>query len=85
MLTIYVGYKILDHICYSICGDQIVTVDEECDDGNLIIGDGCHFCNYSCQDSCLNCVQGECLKCKEITNNFYQIANSVAQIKSIIY
>ncbi|CAD8073425.1 unnamed protein product [Paramecium sonneborni] len=59
------GYNNNDYICQSICGDQIVTNDEQCDDGNLIIGDGCHFCQYSCQDSCLNCIQGVCYNCKE--------------------
>ncbi|CAD8111020.1 unnamed protein product [Paramecium primaurelia] len=28
--------------CYSKCGDGIKTEDEECDDGNNLIGDGCN-------------------------------------------
>ncbi|CAK70472.1 unnamed protein product (macronuclear) [Paramecium tetraurelia] len=56
---------IIDYLCYSICGDTIITEDEQCDDGNLIIGDGCHFCQFSCQDSCLNCLQGICYDCQE--------------------
>ncbi|CAD8101520.1 unnamed protein product [Paramecium sonneborni] len=59
------GYNRIDYLCYSVCGDQIVTNDEDCDDGNLIIGDGCHFCQFSCQDSCLNCIQGVCFDCQE--------------------
>ncbi|CAD8206369.1 unnamed protein product [Paramecium octaurelia] len=54
------GYSLIDNLCYSICGDQILTVDEQCDDGNLIYGDGCHFCQYSCSDSCQNCIDGIC-------------------------
>ncbi|CAD8085623.1 unnamed protein product [Paramecium sonneborni] len=61
--TCKTGYTRIDYLCYSICGDQIVTEDEQCDDGNLILGDGCHFCQYSCQDECLNCIKGICYDC----------------------
>ncbi|CAD8103311.1 unnamed protein product [Paramecium primaurelia] len=76
-LSCEIGYEIFDYICYSICGDQIITIDEECDDGNLIIGDGCHFCQYSCQDSCLNCIKGKCLNCLDN----YQLVISTCQQK----
>ncbi|CAD8183516.1 unnamed protein product [Paramecium octaurelia] len=59
------GYNRIDYLCYSICGDQIITEDEECDDGNLIYGDGCYFCQFNCQDSCLNCLKGICYDCQE--------------------
>ncbi|CAD8083688.1 unnamed protein product [Paramecium primaurelia] len=72
-----IGYEIIDYICYSICGDKIITIDEECDDGNLIIGDGCHFCQYSCQDSCLDCIKGKCLNCLDN----YELVLSVCQLK----
>ncbi|CAD8213751.1 unnamed protein product [Paramecium octaurelia] len=64
-LACQTGYTRIDYLCYSICGDEIVTQDEECDDGNLIIGDGCHFCKFSCQDSCLYCLKGICNYCQE--------------------
>ncbi|CAD8101960.1 unnamed protein product [Paramecium sonneborni] len=54
------GYSLIDKQCYSNCGDQIITDDEQCDDGNLIYGDGCHFCQYSCEDSCQDCINGIC-------------------------
>ncbi|CAK94692.1 unnamed protein product (macronuclear) [Paramecium tetraurelia] len=57
------GYNIIDKLCYSICGDGIVTDDEQCDDGNIIFEDGCHFCQFSCEDSCLNCISGVCYDC----------------------
>ncbi|CAD8090860.1 unnamed protein product [Paramecium sonneborni] len=60
-----IGYENIDNLCYSICGDQIVTNDEDCDDGNLIIGDGCHFCQYSCLHSCQDCIKGKCLNCMD--------------------
>jgi cysteine-rich repeat protein len=28
-------------VCYSVCGDGVVSSDEECDDGNQFSGDGC--------------------------------------------
>ncbi|CAD8092876.1 unnamed protein product [Paramecium primaurelia] len=59
------GYQIIDNLCYTICGDMFITSDEECDDGNLIQQDGCHFCQFSCQDFCLNCINGKCYECKE--------------------
>ncbi|CAK57239.1 unnamed protein product (macronuclear) [Paramecium tetraurelia] len=58
------GYSLIDNLCYSICGDQILTEEEQCDDGNLIYGDGCHFCQYSCSDSCQNCIDGICFNYK---------------------
>ncbi|CAD8130867.1 unnamed protein product [Paramecium sonneborni] len=59
------GYNRIDNLCYSICGDKIITEDEQCDDGNLIIGDGCHNCQFSCQESCIYCIQGVCYDCQE--------------------
>ncbi|CAK79898.1 unnamed protein product (macronuclear) [Paramecium tetraurelia] len=35
-----IGYELRDKQCFTVCGDQIVTPDEECDDGNLTFGDG---------------------------------------------
>ncbi|CAK69158.1 unnamed protein product (macronuclear) [Paramecium tetraurelia] len=62
-LACQLGYDRIDNFCYSICGDGIVTDDEQCDDGNFILGDGCHFCQFNCQDSCLNCISGLCYDC----------------------
>ncbi|CAD8059012.1 unnamed protein product [Paramecium sonneborni] len=59
------GYKQIDYLCYSLCGDKIVTDDEQCDDGNLIYGDGCHFCQFACTDSCLYCIKGICYECQD--------------------
>ena len=30
--------------CQPICGDNLVTLNEDCDDGNLLPDDGCHEC-----------------------------------------
>ncbi|CAD8077810.1 unnamed protein product [Paramecium sonneborni] len=62
-LQCQIGYELRDKQCYTICGDQIVTSHEQCDDANLIHDDGCHFCQYNCQHSCAFCIQGRCLKC----------------------
>ncbi|CAD8104463.1 unnamed protein product [Paramecium primaurelia] len=61
--TCKTGYNRINNICYSICGDKLITEDEECDDGNLIYDDGCHQCKFNCQASCLICVKGVCLDC----------------------
>ncbi|CAD8107708.1 unnamed protein product [Paramecium sonneborni] len=45
--------------CYTLCGDSIISDTEQCDDGNLIDGDGCNNqCfiekNFKCQnDVCI--------------------------------
>ncbi|CAD8079972.1 unnamed protein product [Paramecium sonneborni] len=57
------GYKIIDYLCYSICGDNIVTIDEQCDDGNILYGDGCHQCQFSCSHTCIDCIKGRCQEC----------------------
>ncbi|CAD8189435.1 unnamed protein product [Paramecium pentaurelia] len=58
-------YNRIDNLCYSICGDKIVTEDEECDDGNLKFGDGCHQCSFSCPVFCSDCRKGVCYDCHE--------------------
>ena len=35
------GYTCASGHCISVCGDGVVASDEECDDGDLIDGDGC--------------------------------------------
>ncbi|CAD8130512.1 unnamed protein product [Paramecium sonneborni] len=34
-------FNVLDKYCQPICGDQIKVYNEQCDDGNIIDGDGC--------------------------------------------
>lgn len=41
--------------CDNDCGNGLIESSEECDDGNLILGDGCDFCKASCAAGCLNC------------------------------
>ncbi len=43
------------------CGDMVVTSGEECDDGNLMNGDGCDACKFSCvsTDSARNCTPAD--------------------------
>ncbi|CAK72097.1 unnamed protein product (macronuclear) [Paramecium tetraurelia] len=68
------GYNFVNNRCLSICGDQIVTKEEDCDDGNTIQFDGCFNCkySYSCPQNCNECYQGTCLEC----NDQYQLLNS---------
>ncbi|CAD8127452.1 unnamed protein product [Paramecium sonneborni] len=45
--------------CISKCGDSIKTVEEECDDGNLLSGDGC---NQNCKkEKKFICKDGICI------------------------
>ncbi|CAD8194238.1 unnamed protein product [Paramecium pentaurelia] len=57
-------YPVLD-TCQPICGDQIKTLDEQCDDNNNIYDDGCFDCQFYCFGNCLNCQFGQCLECEE--------------------
>ncbi|CAD8097659.1 unnamed protein product [Paramecium sonneborni] len=66
------GYKFVNNSCLSICGDQVITKEEDCDDGNLRPYDGCFNCKYSCPENCYYCHQGTCLEC----NNQYQLLES---------
>ncbi|CAD8113227.1 unnamed protein product [Paramecium sonneborni] len=51
------------NICKSICGDLVITQNEQCDDGNDYIFDGCHLCQFQCKDHYSYCNQGICCKC----------------------
>lgn len=47
------GYALQGASCVGVCGDGKLALDESCDDGNLISGDGCDSTchvetNYSC-------------------------------------
>lgn len=45
--------------CYTKCGDSIKSQKEECDDGNLVNGDGCDkFCHL---ESKFICKDGLCI------------------------
>ncbi|CAD8182649.1 unnamed protein product [Paramecium octaurelia] len=53
------GYIYLENQCQSICGDGYITLEEECDDGNLLDNDGCnsnclieHY--FICGNTCTN-------------------------------
>ncbi|CAD8212862.1 unnamed protein product [Paramecium pentaurelia] len=59
------GYRLIENECVSICGDQYVTLQEECDDSNNIEYDGCHNCQYQCPLNCFDCYQGQCLICDQ--------------------
>ncbi|CAD8129800.1 unnamed protein product [Paramecium sonneborni] len=37
------GYEFVNNSCLSVCDDQIVTKEEDCDDGNLQPYDGCQL------------------------------------------
>lgn len=41
--------------CESDCGNSLIEFEEQCDDGNHILGDGCDFCVSYCVDGCSIC------------------------------
>ncbi|CAD8196471.1 unnamed protein product [Paramecium octaurelia] len=58
------GFVLVGNQCIlSLCGDEKVSLAEECDDGNMIPYDGCHECKFSCQLQCDDCIQGICYGC----------------------
>ncbi|CAD8097695.1 unnamed protein product [Paramecium sonneborni] len=57
-------YNIIQKECNTICGDQKIVYDEECEDDNLKPFDGCYLCKFSCPQNCFNCQFGVCLKCQ---------------------
>ncbi|CAD8121703.1 unnamed protein product [Paramecium sonneborni] len=59
--------------CESICGDGIVVGNEQCDDGNKIIDDGCSDCKFQCHKYCIACVHGICVECRGIGWEINQI------------
>ncbi|CAD8129010.1 unnamed protein product [Paramecium sonneborni] len=61
------GYylDIVNNSCFSICGDNLVASNEECEDGNEFKYDGCYHCKYQCQLECLDCQLGNCSKCED--------------------
>ncbi|CAD8127667.1 unnamed protein product [Paramecium sonneborni] len=79
------GYELISEQCISICGDQLITIDEECDDNNDIQYDGCYQCLYSCPLNCFNCLQGLCVKCEyqyQLTQN--GLCQITSQLQDII-
>ncbi|CAD8208731.1 unnamed protein product [Paramecium pentaurelia] len=57
-------YDIQQDDCQPICGDGIVTMDEDCDDQNDTPFDGCFNCQFSCPTNCLICEYGKCIYCR---------------------
>ncbi|CAD8179767.1 unnamed protein product [Paramecium pentaurelia] len=85
-------FQLVNEICTSICGDQIVTNDEQCDDGNDIQFDGCYECQLQCSFGCKSCQNNNiCTKCDpqftKLNNNTVkceQIENEILTIQEEI-
>ncbi|CAD8171155.1 unnamed protein product [Paramecium pentaurelia] len=60
----------LDKKCYPQIGDFLVVGDEQCDDNNFIMYDGCYLSQYQCQQSCIHCIMGQCNLCEVRYINF---------------
>ncbi|CAD8203777.1 unnamed protein product [Paramecium octaurelia] len=73
-------YDILQQTCFPLCGDQIITDNEECDDGNQQEHDGCFQCKFSCPLFCKQCKFGQCLQCQ---SNYMLIDQTCYEAKEI--
>ncbi|CAD8120180.1 unnamed protein product [Paramecium sonneborni] len=60
----YLGWMIENHVCKPFCGDGIVLGYEQCDDMNDNKNDGCHLCQFACDQYCIDCQQGICQQCE---------------------
>ncbi|CAD8190164.1 unnamed protein product [Paramecium pentaurelia] len=76
-----------EYLCIPICGDLIITFNEECDDGNNILYDGCYQCKHSCPQNCRICEFGKCLELAEngiVINNVNKVVNQSVNYAQII-
>ncbi|CAD8069621.1 unnamed protein product [Paramecium sonneborni] len=51
--------------CEPICGDYLINGNEECEDNNSLLFDGCFNCKFLCHYSCNKCHFGKCQECQE--------------------
>ncbi len=54
-------------VCEAVCGDTHTDVDEECDDGNMVSGDGC---SESCEEETVCQNDAQCPPGNECTGDF---------------
>ncbi|CAK58869.1 unnamed protein product (macronuclear) [Paramecium tetraurelia] len=59
------GYDEVDYECLPRCGDGIIVEEEDCDDQNDDLSDGCYKCKFHCPDHCEICDQGKCKLCEQ--------------------
>ncbi|CAD8063432.1 unnamed protein product [Paramecium sonneborni] len=59
-------FNIIQFQCEPLCGDNIITQIEECDnylDSSNLQQYGCNQCKFSCQQQCKDCQFGKCYDC----------------------
>ncbi|CAD8045598.1 unnamed protein product [Paramecium primaurelia] len=64
----YISYYLdkQKNIFYSVFGDEIVTHDEQCDNGNLLSDLLCLNCKLQCQEEYKTCIDGNCFQCNSL-------------------
>ncbi|CAK63539.1 unnamed protein product (macronuclear) [Paramecium tetraurelia] len=65
-ITCQAGFQNVENQCTSICGDLLLSGDEECEDGNQKINDGCTNCKFQCPKQCLTCNLLTVFPCSDI-------------------
>lgn len=66
------------------CGDAFVSGNEECDDGNLVDGDGCNACQFSCvkSDPLRDCSTGDPCQGTSCDEGTHTCANPIPEGQS---
>ncbi|CAD8153745.1 unnamed protein product [Paramecium octaurelia] len=65
-ISCLMGFTNQNNQCFPICGDLIINGNEECDDGNTILDDGCYNCRFQCPMQCTICNQDTTLPCPNV-------------------
>ncbi|CAK68196.1 unnamed protein product (macronuclear) [Paramecium tetraurelia] len=73
-------YTLIKGQCKSVCGDKMINpLYEECDDGNDIPFDGCHYCSLSCSFGCITCEENNVCKQCDPTSYFLNSTTALCQ------
>ncbi|CAK67952.1 unnamed protein product (macronuclear) [Paramecium tetraurelia] len=66
VVTCQQGFQNVNNECIPICGDLLLKGDEECEDGNQEINDGCKNCKFQCPKQCLTCNHLTVFPCPDV-------------------
>lgn len=79
-----IGYIIVNNFCIFACGDGLVNNGEECNDSNLVPGDGCAT-NCTIEDNFACPINNSVSKCEKCEGATFQAADKRACVKCVNY